>query len=168
MSHPDSSLPDAWVERIWQAMRATYGASFDRQWECPAGADPVEHVRSMKAFWARELRGFQQNPQAIGHALDHLPPHPPNLVEFRSLCIRRPDPSVKALPAPKADPARVAAALSKLRGMQSSAPKAWAWALRERELGGDKLSPAQRMMWREAIGAEVAQAEAPQDMELAA
>ena len=48
MSSPESSLPEAWVQRIFATMRATYGAALDRQWECPAGADPVafdrEHV----------------------------------------------------------------------------------------------------------------------------
>jgi hypothetical protein len=34
-------------------------------------------------------------------------------------------------------------------------PKAWAWALRERELAGARLSRVQREMWRAAIGREV-------------
>ena len=48
MSLPQPSLTDGWVERVWAHMRATYGASFDRQWECPHGADPAE--------WPADLR----------------------------------------------------------------------------------------------------------------
>lgn len=86
MSSPVSSIPDAWVERIWAAMRATYGAAFDRQWECPEGVNPVDHVRDMKAAWGRALAPFQQNVKAITGALENLPAHPPNLIEFRTLC----------------------------------------------------------------------------------
>lgn len=147
MSHPDSSLPDSWVERIWLAMRATYGATFDRQWECPAGADPVEHVRGMKAFWGRELAGFQQSPSAIKYALEHLPEFPPNLVQFRALCNRRAEVNLPALPMPPADPAVVRAVMA---GIAKAAPvgmtpaQQCAAGLRKRMADGQKLTPNQR------------------------
>lgn len=155
MFHPESSLPDAWIEKIWSVMRATYGAAFDRQWECPEGIEPALHVQGMKAHWRRELRGFLQNPDAIAHALDHLPPHPPNLVQFRALCINRPEPAAKLLPAPKASNAVVAAVLGAMKPKHDIDPKAWAHELRDREKRGDRLTRAQRDMWRAAIGAQV-------------
>lgn len=100
MSNPESSLPENWVEKIWLAMRATYGAAFDRQWECPAGVDPMHHVEEMKKLWGRQLSVYQQSPNAIGHALDNLPPHPPNLVEFKNLCRTWKEPQKKLLSAP--------------------------------------------------------------------
>jgi len=43
--------------------------------------------------------------------------------------------------------------LQKLLGIAKSTPsKQWAHVLKARELRGDRLSPAQREMWREAIG----------------
>ena len=112
MSNLASSLPDAWVQKIWAGMRATYGAAFDRMWATPQGADPVQHAKSLMAHWARELGCYTSNPQAITHALEHLPPSPPNLIEFKALCNRRPDRPALSLQAPKADPARVHQALS--------------------------------------------------------
>lgn len=151
MSIPESSLPDAWVERIWATMRATYGAAFDRQWECPAGIDPAQHVATLKAHWGRELRGFQQNPAAIGHALDHLPEHPPNLPQFKALCVRRPDAQARLLPAPRADAEKVRRVMAGLRITPQVNPRAWAEALRERETRGERLTIAQRDMWRAAL-----------------
>lgn len=116
---PRPSLPEGWVERLWLAMRANYGASFDRQWETPAGVDPVEHVRTLKAYWANELGGYLHKPDALRHGLENLPPHPPSLIEFKSICGRAPSVLPPALPAPKADPERVKEALAKL----AEAPK---------------------------------------------
>lgn len=153
MSMPESSLPEAWVERIFATMRATYGASFDRQWECPPGVDPAEHGAQLKAHWARELRGYQQSPQAIRHALENLPDHPPNLVEFRALLRRAPLPEFKALPSPvsKPDQAMLAKAVGSLTHGAAYDPKAWARALAEREANGANLTLAQRTIWRTAL-----------------
>lgn len=180
MSNPGSSLPDAWVERIWATMRATYGAAFDRLWACPAGVAPEKHVADLKAVWGRELRFLQQNPQAIAHALDHLPEQPPNLVQFKALCVRAPEMAPKALPSPKADPAKVAEIVGVLRRTQVRDPKDWARRLRDIELhhGGvmpvnplrplsephRRMTPAQRQMWRAALEFEMADAERTVEM----
>jgi len=161
MSNPESSLPESWVERIWATMRATYGAAFDRQWECPAGIDPVEHVKTLKAHWGRELARFQQNPSAIRYGLEHLPPHPPNLVEFRAACTRRPTYVQAQLAAPKPDPARVAKIVGGIARPAPRDPKAWAHALQAREERGEKLTLAQRDMWREALGVPAVTEEQP-------
>lgn len=158
MSNPESSLPESWVERIWATMRATYGAAFDRQWECPAGIDPAEHVKTLKAHWGRELARYQQNPSAIRYGLENLPPHPPNLVEFRAACNRRPN-YVKALPAPKADPARVAKMVDGIARPAPRDPKDWARSLQAREERGEPISYAQSKMWRAALGVPAEAAE---------
>ena len=150
MSPPVSSLPEAWVERIFTAMRATYGAAFDRQWQCPEGEDPVRHVASLKEHWGCELSRYQQNPDAIRYALENLPKYPPNLIEFREICNRRPDPPMPQLPAPKPDPQRVAAALAPLAEVKAKAephnPRAWAHSLHAQIQAGRKVSPAIRAM----------------------
>jgi hypothetical protein len=97
-------------------MRATYGAAFDRQWECPVGVTPEAHVQSLMEVWGRGLAQFQQNPNAIAFGLDNLPEDfPPNLPQFRALCNRRPDMPHIALNRPKADPERVAREITKIR-----------------------------------------------------
>lgn len=160
MSSPESSLPEAWVERIWAAMRATYGATFDRQWECPAGADPVAHVEAMKTHWGRELSRFQQNPDAIRYGLENLPEYPPNLVEFRTLCNRRPEVATRRLPPPvnrhsEASAQGIAAMrhLASTFGKAKANPREWAHRLSDREQRNGRLSltPFQREAWREAL-----------------
>jgi hypothetical protein len=84
------SLPDAWVDRIFDKMNLTYGHQFLARW------DGIT-VEKVKADWAHELRGFQQNPSAITYGLQHLPPgKPPTVLEFRVICnspqAPRPDP----------------------------------------------------------------------------
>lgn len=154
MPNPESSpqsLPEPWVRKIFATMRATYGASFDRQWQCPAGADPAEHAAEMIGHWARELRGYLQSPEALAYALDHLPSSPPNLIEFKALCRGAPKYARPALPAPKPDMA-VAAEAMKGISVKANDPRQWAHDLKAIEARGGKLTQAQRWMWREALG----------------
>jgi hypothetical protein len=150
MSTPVSSLPEPWVERIWSTMRATYGATFDRQWQCPENVEPAQHVAELKAVWGRGLAGLQQNPQAISFALENLPEFPPNLQQFKTLCARRPDSAQLAIgrdrPAP--NPERLAELRAKLdaiggsAGVREMAQSVFARLHAAREMG--TLSPAQR------------------------
>lgn len=140
-----SALPDAWVARIFDKLTVTYGAAWLRKWE---GAD----VAAVRADWGHELRGFQQSPNAIKHALEHLPPaDPPTVLQFRDLCLKAPQFNPPKLPPPPADPAIVAKALSCVKRVGEREDRAWARALREREQRGAKLTPAVRAMWREAL-----------------
>lgn len=152
-SSPAESLPPEWVERIWAVMRANYGASFDRQWECPAGADPVRHVEQLKAHWAKELRGCAQAVDAVVWALEHLPEFPPNLPQFKALLRAAPMPEQPRLPPPAASPAvarRVLAAIRPKRGNVN--PMSWAIRLAQRERDGAVLTIGQRESWRRAFG----------------
>lgn len=157
MSQPVQSqreaVPAAWVDRIWGVMRATYGVAFDRQWACPAGIDPVQHVSAMRTHWAGNLAVFAGNPGAIAYALDNLPvAHPPNLLEFVALCRRRPDAPLPALEGPAADPARVAGAMGKAKAPRAPRhPMAWAHEVRAREARGDRVSRYAREAWRRAL-----------------
>lgn len=140
-----SSLPEAWVTRIFDKLAVTYGAAWVRKWE---GVDGEE----VKANWGHELRGFQQSPHAIKHALEHLPPaEPPTVLQFRDLCLKAPQFNVAKLPAPKADPEVVAKALAAVKVEPHSTTREWAHRLREREQRGDRLTIAQRDMWRAAL-----------------
>lgn len=166
MSLP-ASLPDAWMSRIFGALRATYGAAFDRQWAPPAGCSPEEsagYAEAVKAHWAHDLAGYIKAPNAIAYALDNLPENPPNLIQFKALCQRRPEAAALALPAPKANPARVAAELARMRSAVGvRGPIQWAYDLQEREAGETdetpprvRMTPFQRQCWREALASSAA------------
>lgn len=73
------SLPLPWVEKIFQKLSLVYGRDFLGRWE----GIPIEDVKS---DWAHELSGYQQSPDAISYALQHLPNKPPTVLEFRTIC----------------------------------------------------------------------------------
>lgn len=149
------ALSNAWIDRIFTRLLVRYGAAWLRMWD----GIPMDAV---KADWADELG--QLSAEAIGYALKHLPTEkPPTVAIFKALAIgRAPDPQPQ-LPAPKADPERVASALTRamagVRSSDRSGSRAWAKQLREREESGEKLTLAQRGMRRAAMaGQEVADA----------
>jgi hypothetical protein len=137
-------------------MAVTYGAAWSRMWE---GID----IAAVKANWAEELDGFRSWPEALYYGLRYLPTdRPPTVLQFRDICRKAPknDP-VPALPAPSADP-RVAeeakAKLATLAGRRSGS-REWAYLLKAREESGEKLTKAQRDMWRSAIATQTETAE---------
>lgn len=149
------SLPDAWVEKIFQKLSVTYGAAFLRKYE----GVPLDDV---KADWAGVLAGFQQKPTAIRYALENLEPGKvPDALQFREMCRRSPpEPTVK-IEGPAPDPARVAAVLAAAQAVvaprraRMMAPLQWAIDMQEREKQGDRtLSDFQRKAWREALRVE--------------
>lgn len=163
------SLPAAWVDRIFEKLALVYGEVFLRRWD---GLD----MAKVKAEWAHELRAFASRPEALGFALERLPAEqPPNALQFRQLCAGAPPPpTAGALPQPKGDPQRVAAALARLNAARPEEgerdPKAWAWKLKGREeRDARSLTQAQRDMWRAALAPVLfAQSRAQADIEAAA
>ncbi|MFZ9966423.1 MAG: hypothetical protein ACO3IN_05430 [Steroidobacteraceae bacterium] len=134
-------LPLPWVERLFERLQLVYGKRFAAQWD---GMD----MQLIRADWAHELAGFAEKPEPLRWALDHLPAHPPNVVEFRALARMAPPPTVKALPEPKADPQRVAEAMAKVhvaQDLRSPAQKVIDGLLDRHQQHG-RLSLAQRQM----------------------
>lgn len=104
-----SNLPPHWIEKIFECMSLTYGSRFASMW---AAVD----AEKLKAHWARELGGFLQAPEALRHALDHMPDdRPPTLPEFRKLCCNAPRKLPPLLEGPKPDLARVKALVEKAK-----------------------------------------------------
>lgn len=146
------SLPMKAIDRLFERMAATYTTQWVRQFE---------HVpmQDVKTAWAHELDGFSGRLEALAWALENLPARCPNVIEFRHLCRQAPRPAEQQLPAPKADPERVASELSKLRDAMKAAapnahavdPKGWAKAILAREKSGDRLNPTTLRFAREAL-----------------
>ena len=148
------SLPLKAVDRLFDRLTATYGREWVNRWD---GLDQ----NAVKTMWAYELSAYANNLHAIAYALEHLPERSPNVIEFRNLCRAAPS-QVQALPAPepKADPARVAAEMAKLRvTMDQVKPgiqvdhKAWAKRILTRHEAGEKLSFISVQFAKEALRA---------------
>jgi len=111
------SLPIEWVEKIFAKLSVTYGRAFIAQYE---GIDP----QAIKADWAHELAAYVNKPEAIKFALENLPvDKAPNVLQFRAMCRRCPDPVFKALPVPEPTPeerAKVRSMIDELRKKMTS------------------------------------------------
>ena len=144
------TMPTKAIDRLFERLNLTYGVQWAKLWE---GA-PLADVKSM---WAYELSGFAHRLDAIAWALENLPPRAPNVIEFKQLCRQAPMPPEQQLPAPKADPERMKAELSKLRTMSTQKTgggvdhKAWARSIISRHEAGEKLNPTTLRFAREAL-----------------
>lgn len=144
------------VDRLFTRLNATYGADFLGRYKGTPETD-------LKAVWAHELAGFDNQLYALGWALENLPERAPNVIEFRNLARKAPAQDVPLLPEPKADPARVAAELAKLSPVRQAASaaasgvvavdhKAWAKSLIARHDAGERLNMTTLRFAREALG----------------
>lgn len=106
------------VDLIFTKCSLVYGREFLGRWE---GLDMAD----VKNDWRHELGALLDNPQAIRHALLHLPTEkPPTVLSFRQLCISAPNHFAPKLPPPAATPeqkARVSDALRSLRNKLTGA-----------------------------------------------
>ena len=140
-------LRSDWVDAIFTRLSVRYGSEWVRKWD---GVD----IAAVKADWASELAGLASNPDAIKHALAHLPAdRPPTVTQFRALCIGTPEIAVVQLKGPASSSQVVNAAVSNALSAQTghNGGKDWARRLRKREQLGERLSPVQRAFWREAL-----------------
>lgn len=143
-------LKSAWVDRIHARILVRYGAAWLRMWE---GIDQ----EAVKADWAEELDGLSAD--SLAYALDHLPPdRPPTVAQFKAIALARVPAAAPALPAPKADPARVAEIVSGIaRPAGYRHPKQWARDLLDRQKSGERIPIAHLTMARAALEFEPAE-----------
>lgn len=140
-------LPQHWVEKLFRKLSARYGKAFLVQYDGVA-------LEDVMADWAEELGGFGARPEALAHAIAHLPERAPNVAQFRALCLGAPSPAL-ALPPVPADPARVKAELAKVDRNAQPAERHTDWirrGLADLE-AGIKRSPLVVQMIREAAAA---------------
>ena len=144
------SLPTKAIDRLFERLAATYTTQWVRQFDFVPMAD-------VKTAWAHELSVFSNRLDVLAWALENLPQKCPNAIEFKALCRQAPRPTEQQLPAPKADPARVAAELSKLATVvkRPSAGgidhKAWAKVILARHDAGERVRPISLRFAREAL-----------------
>lgn len=139
------SLPSAWVDRVFSKLTVAYGHRFLGLY---SGID----IDAVKADWAEELTGFQQSPEAIRYALEHLPSDsPPNVFQFRDLCRKAPQYAPKALPAPPIDPTMARVVKGALKPIQGRSDREWAQKLKARIDAGYRPTIFQRQCMEEAL-----------------
>lgn len=144
------ALPSPWVERIFDKLMLVYGRDFIGRWE----GIPIANV---KTDWAHELSGFEAHPEAIKHALQHLPASkPPTVYEFRNIAVSAPKMAVIELPRPPQDPAIVAKIKSGLKPVQEHDGKEWARRLQRRHVACERLNSYQIKCYRMALGLDTA------------
>lgn len=139
------------VDELFARLAASYGSQWLAKWD---GMD----MDKVAQVWQDELGGFKF--RHIKYALENLPTdHPPTAMQFRALCRQAPEPAVRMLrdPERRPDPARIAEAIAKIGRGGSRHPMACAMELRNRELAGEKLNPAQRKHWRDVLGDQAQQ-----------
>lgn len=144
------TLPIKVIDRLFERLGATYGASWTRQWvDVP--------MNDVKTAWAHELHGYSTNLQLLAWALENLPERCPNVIEFRNLCRRAPAPDVPRLPETKVDPERVKQELDKLSSIRASVTsgssngKDWARRIIGRMEAGERINPASLKCAKDAL-----------------
>ena len=159
MEHDYEDPKQALIDLIFRKCTLVYGRDFLDRWQGMELAD-------VKDDWRGELGGMLGNPEAIRHALNHLPAKAPNAVEFRAMCIGAPSDGAPRLPAPEPGARtpglrRFAEVASRVQANHGATlndnrddPRSWGRALRRREHMGERLTMAQRDMWRSALAAE--------------
>ena len=140
------------IEAIFTKLQVRYGAAWLRQWD---GVD----MELVKADWADELAGFQENLEPLRYALRNLPERCPNVAQFRALANACPLPEFKQLPAPKADERVVAEEMAKQLGIKKAMQplvdgKEWARRLMARHESGERIRPYSLQCARQALGME--------------
>jgi hypothetical protein len=140
------ALASSWVDRIHARLLVRYGAAWLRMWE---GIDP----ELVKVDWGMALDGM--TPNAIQHALEHLPPdRPPTVLQFKALAANRPRDEALAIEGPPRtkDPEKWREAWERFREIRKGRTMlSWAYDLQERERRGEDLLPTQREAWRRAL-----------------
>ena len=130
------SLPIAWVDKIFMKLTLVYGAEFLRRWEGVSVSD-------VKTDWSHELAGFDENPEAIAHALQNLPSDkPPNVFQFRAIARTLPS-KQPVLPKPESASAKVIAAqliaMAPIKNIVKVDGREWARRIVRSAEAGDKV-----------------------------
>lgn len=144
------SMPDSWIDRIFVRLSMVYGRDFMARYE-------GLQIDAVKAEWAHDLDGFEQHPEAVRYALDHLPSdRAPNSLQFRDLCRRAPAKQVPALPAPEPDKKVAAAIRGAFTAVKRTGAMGWANKLRQRIAEGYRPTKFQRDALAEVFKEEAA------------
>ena len=143
------------VDHVFAVLEAVYGGA----WLRALGTTPLATAKTVWAFQLSDFTHCTAAKRKIMWALKNAPETVPNAIQFRNLCRMAPSAEVPALPAPKADPQRVADELAKLAPArekwaksESTGMKDWAHRLKARHEAGDPtVNPNQVRCYKSAL-----------------
>lgn len=144
-------LDGDWLDTVMMKMALTYPNRF------PPRNVPTDLLRGE---WSRELAGLDV--ADLKHGMQNLPEHPPNVTQFRAICVSRPKPLPMPITAAKyvprlEDVAQAKTVVSAFNAQKGQIdPLRWARNLRKREAAGEGLTPWQKQCWRDALAREMA------------
>jgi len=150
------SLPERWVDRIFERLSLVYGRDFMARYE-GLGETAEQGAAMVRADWARELDGFEHHPHLLKFALEHLPDRPPTVVEFCRLAKSGPDiqteqPRRLEAPASRETRERLIQALRPALAPRQRDPRQWARDLIHRhETRQHIATPTALAMARDAL-----------------
>ena len=140
------SLPQDWVNSIFDKLTLVYGQVFLRRWQ-------DLDLEKVKADWAHELAALERSPKSISYALQNLPAEkPPTVLEFRKIAWAMPAADVPRIDHVAASPAIVSAALAVISTKPLNDSKQWARQIIARAANGDKIRPYTLNCARQALG----------------
>lgn len=119
-----STLPRAWVERIFNRLHGVYGSQFSGKYHQGVMVNGVDAgLENAMQVWGEELRGFSDHPEAIGYALSNIDSRfPPSSKEFLELCRRAPKKQAPMIEH-QISPEELARGLEKLQQTQKTVAK---------------------------------------------
>lgn len=119
-----STLPRAWIERIFNRLHGVYGTQFSGKYHQGVLVNGVDAgLENAMQVWAEELAGFADHGEALKYALDNIDPRfPPSSKEFAALARRAPAKKVPMVEH-KIDPEQLARGLEKLQETQKQVTK---------------------------------------------
>jgi len=135
------SLPLTVIDRLFERLIATYGQEFVNKYQ--------GDLNQVKSVWSHELGGYGKNLHAIAYALEHLPEHAPNVIQFRNICMKSPESQPLMIERPKADPAIVAMIVKNLKPVVKAERLDWARVILENPKG---RTPTVLRMAKDALG----------------
>ena len=141
------SLPQDWVNSIFDKLTLVYGQAFLRRWQ-------DLDMEKVKADWAHELAALERSPKSIAYALQNLPAEkPPTVLEFRKIAWGMPAADMAELPYSRAGSQVIAQALKIISDTTSRAGdmKDWARQLVARDKAGDNIRPYSLNLAKQAL-----------------
>ena len=141
------SLSTNAIDRLFNRFGIIYGNQWLNMW---AGMN----INDVKTIWMHELSGFGDKLEMIAWALEHLPERPPNLIQFKNLCMSAPRNEeyqrvdFKGTPIPL----ELKEKLESLKKPDNFDYKGWAKRIIAKHQAGEQVRPISLRFAKEALG----------------
>jgi len=98
------------IDILFAKLQIRYGRDFLYKYD---GID----IELVKEDWAIELSCFENWPDALKYGINNLPIRPPNVIEFKNICLKSPAQVRPELPPPTPNPEKKKEAMQKIQAL---------------------------------------------------